>query len=326
MAAAVVAGVTGCSTAHGHVAAPNPRLEIPADLPPSPATWPRYPHFSEYSCWARPYGGPVQKADGVAPSYAPAPQTHPTAPAVVARRLLARFGDRRYVRSISLTPAPPAVGRRIRVLYAGGHPPADALQAEVVVPAASESGHLSPEENLAAGIAQYEGDIIGGALRDDLCDAGGAPLVMWAAGNGGGGFAESFRALGQRFPNPAPAAFRKRVALVGQRFGFTVASLRLLRPRQIAPLLVVEIHRPRKAFMKDIPRIMELRNPRASADHRSAETFEGFFFAAEDAKGPFTWSLSVLRNDNTGGGWAANRCLWPYPPMGQVGPNYKPCP
>ena len=127
-------------------------------------------------------------------------------------------------------------------------------------------------------------------------------------------------------PNPSPAAFRKRVALVGRRFGFTVASLRLLRPRQIAPLLIVATHRPRKAFMKDIPKIMELLNPHAFADHTSAETFDGFFFAAKDAKGPFTWSLRMLRNDNTSGGWAASRCLWPYPPMGPVGPNYKPCP
>ena len=305
IATVVIAGATGCAVTHLSASHADSRVVIPADLPPSPTTWPPYPHFSEHSCWARPYGGPVQEADGVAPSYAAASQTHPTAPAVIARRLLAGFGDRRYVRSINLTPAPPAVGRRVRVLYAGGHPPTDALQAEVVVPAASNSGHLSPEENFAAGIAQYEGDIIGGALRDDLCDAGGAPLVMWAAGNGGGGFAESFRALGQRFPNPSPAAFRKRVALVGQRFGFTVASLRLLRPRQIAPLLIVETHRPRKAFMKDIPRVTELLNPHSFANHRSGLTFEGFFFAAEDANGPFTWSLSVVRNDNTGGGWAA---------------------
>ena len=75
-------------------------------------------------------------------------------------------------------------------------------------------------------------------MRDDLCDAKGAPLVMWSAsGSGGGGFAESYQALDQRFPNPSPATFRKRVRLLGRRFGFTVASLRLLRPRQIAPLL-----------------------------------------------------------------------------------------
>jgi hypothetical protein len=149
---------------------------------------------------------------------------------------------------------------------------------------------------------------------------------MWAAGNGGGGFAESYRALGERFPNPSAAAFRKRVALVGRRFGFTIASLRLLRPRQMAPLLIVETRRPRKAFMKDIPRILELLNPHSFADHRSAYTFEGFFFAAEDAKGPFTWSLSVIRNDATGGGWAVDPCLYPNPRFGPIGPDGNPCP
>ena len=36
---------------------------------------------------------------------------------------------------------------------------------------------LTPDQSLQAGIAQYEGDVVGNALRDDLCDAGGAPLV-----------------------------------------------------------------------------------------------------------------------------------------------------
>src|SRR5262249_55543865 len=158
----------------------------------------------------------------------------------------------------------------------------------------------SPEQSLTAGIAQYEGDVVGGALRDDFCDAGGSPLVMWAAGNGGGGFAESFRAFDERFPNPPPAAFRERVALVGKPFGFTVVSLRLLRPRQIAPLLIVRTDRPRKAFVKDVGKIMELLNPTNSYKHQVALTFEGFFFAAEDAKGPFTFSANVSRNDSTG--------------------------
>src|SRR6476620_1728461 len=91
MAATLIVGVTGCGAARAQVVtmedypgsnprialpanipAPNPRIEIPADEPPSPATWPTYPHFSQHSCWARPFlSGTVQKVEGFAPSYAP---------------------------------------------------------------------------------------------------------------------------------------------------------------------------------------------------------------------------------------------------------------
>ncbi len=350
VAAAVILGVTGCGASRAQVVnmerypGPNPRIASPtnqdipapnlqiamsADKPPLPTTWPKYPHFSQHSCWARPFlSGTLHRVEGFAPSYAPARRTHPIPPTVVAQRILARLGDRRYVRSIVLTPAPPAVGSDRHTLYAGGRPPADALQARIIAPDASANlgKHPTPDQILNAGIAQYEGDVVGNALRDDLCDAGGAPLVSWGSGNGGGGFAESFRALDERFPNPSPAAFRKRVSLVGKRYGFTVASLRLLRPRQIAPLLIVTTQRPRKAFVRDIPQIMELLSPHSFSGRQNALTFEGFFIAAEDAKGPFTFSSSTVRNDESGSGWAASPCLYPDGGFGPVSSAQNPCP
>jgi hypothetical protein len=143
-----------------------------------------------------------------------------------------------------------------------------------------------------------------------MCDAGGPPLIKWGVGNGVDSRAESVGALGQRFPNPSPNAFRKRVALVGRRFGFTVASLRLLRPRQLAPLLIVKTHRSRKAFVSDIGDIMELLDPVTDFPDGTAGTFEGFFFAAEDARGPFIFSERVMRHDAGGDGWVANPCLY----------------
>ncbi|HEU5244865.1 MAG TPA: hypothetical protein VFU33_10735 [Gaiellaceae bacterium] len=330
-----LAAATGCGEAHGTAAdrAANARASIPADAPPSPATWPAYPRFSHHSCWARPFGkGVVHSVESNAPSYPPAPRAHPIPPKKIARRFLARFGDRRYLRSVTFSPAPPAVGRRVHVLYAGGHPPRDALEAHISVPAANERAeprHPSHARNLTFGIADWESQLVGGALRDDFCAAGGAPLVFWSAlPAGGGGIAESFTALEQRFPNPSPAAFRKRVALVGRRYGFRVVSLRLLRPEQIAPLLVVRTSRKRKEFVEDIPRIMDFLNPRSTAGKRSAETFEAFFFAAEDAHGPFTWTQYVSRGEGEGGQWAANQCLYPYPVIGQLvrpGSKHKSC-
>jgi hypothetical protein len=308
MAAALVTGGTGCAAAHSHVAAPT-GIAITADLPPSPATWPKYPHFSQHSCWgSRPSpAGPPPLLTRVAPSYAPPPRAHPLSPRVVAERLLARFGDRRYIRSITFSPAPPLIGTPSHIHHAGGRPPANALNV-TIAPGFStrhKPGHWSPTRILAASIADFEDEIVGAALRDDLCDAGGPPLLPSA----------SWWALDQRFPNPSPAAFRKRVALVGKRFGFTVASLRLLRPRQIAPLLIVKTALPRQRFVKEIPKIMELLNPATPytqhGNVQTALTFEAFFFAVEDSRGPFALSYGLARSGSSGTEWGANPCLYP---------------
>jgi hypothetical protein len=290
-ATAVVACVTGCGAAHSRVAAPAPTVGIAADLPPSPATWPKYPNFSTRSCWAPPLDTDAI-LDRAAPSYAPPARAHPIAPAVVARRLLARFGDRRFVRAIEFSPAPKR--------FAHARPPAGALQAQIVLREGKYVRHPSPERALTEAIAHYEGVIVNAALRDDLCDAGGAPLVS--------GVNPAF-AIGQRFPNPSPTAFRKRVALIGRRFGFTVVSLRLLRPRQLAPLLIVRTNRPRKAFIADVVRIMELLDPGTAS---GATTFEGFFFAAEDAKGQFVSTDFETRGGSSHGESVAKGCPFPY--------------
>ena len=324
MAALAVASATGCGNARPSVSStPAVVHGISADLPPAPETWPAYPHVTRPSCWARPQiGGGVSRINATAPTYLPPPPRHPIAPTAVARRLLARLGDRRYVRSISFVPAPRAVGGRVRALYAGGHPPLGALKAEVHVPAATPppGDRMTPAETLRYGVADFEGEIVGDALRDDLCDAGGGPLTMWGT-NGSLGFAESSDAVDQRFPNPSPAAFQRRVALVGQRYGFTVASLRLLRPRDIVPVLIVKTDRPRKAFVKDIGKITDLLDPRSysASKRRSAETFEAFFFAVEDARGPFAFVQSASRNESESGEWAVSSCLYPYPTQGPTG-------
>jgi hypothetical protein len=124
----------------------------------------------------------------------------------------------------------------------------------------------------------------------------------------------------QRFPNPSPAAFRARVALIGRRYGFQVASLRLLHPFQTAPLLVVETTRDRKAFVHDVPAIMDLLDPR----NGTAATFEGFLFEAQDAKGAFVRVENVYRGEVMGGEWSWNRCVYPYPHSEPFGA--KPCP
>jgi hypothetical protein len=262
----------------------------------------------------------------VAPSYAPAPRSHPIRPATVAKRLLARLGDRRYVHSIVFAPAKPAVGHAVHVLYAGGHPPRDALTATILPLHAQWASrrHPTPQQSLTSLIASWESGLVAGALRDDMCAAGGAPLVSWTSADGGL-FSESGNAFEQRFPNPSPAVFRKRVARAGRQYGFRIAELKLLRPEQIAPLLLVDTSRSRKAFVRDIPAIMKLLNPTTVVGSQGAQTFEGFLFAAEDSHGPFTATEGLSRGQSEGGEWAATSCLYPYPTLGPVARNQKPC-
>lgn len=165
---------------------------------------------------------------------------------------------------------------------------------------------------LTRGIANWEVALTFGALRDDFCAAGGPSLTSAGGDTGGatgGVAADQMDALEQRFPNPSPAAFRHRVALLAKRFGFSVVSLRLLHPEQLAPLLIVKTNRPRQDFSRHVQEILSLLDPK----NRAAETFEGFFFAAEDARGPFLFTENVLRGEVEGGQWAASEDLYPGP-------------
>jgi hypothetical protein len=243
--------------------------------------------------------------------------THPghVAPQTIVDRVLARLGDRRYVLRVELGPPPPITLHHLRGYYAGRRPPSNALWAYVAAPAATRQlpTHASPEASGAEMVADWETHLVLGALRDDFCAAGGRPLVGWTVGRGGSGVSDATQAFEQRFPNPPPRAFRRRVELVARRYGFTVEVLRLLHPRQLAPLLVVRTNRDRKAFVADVPRIMRLLDPIATGSGgASAVTFEGFYFAAVDDRGPFVRVENVYRGEVEGGQWSWDPCVYPY--------------
>ncbi len=248
------------------------------------------------------------------------------APAEIIRRLLERFGDRRYVRRIELGPPPPLTLQHLKGYYAGARPPADALWAYIAAPVANTE--LPPHPTTAQAGAQltagWEADLVAGALRDDFCAAGGRPLVGWSVSGTLRSVSDRGQALGQRFPNPTPRAFRRRVTAIGRRYGFRIVSLQLLRPQQIAPLLIVETNRDRKAFVHDVPAIMRLLDPIRSAGAQTAVTFEGFYLEARDSKGTFVRVENAYRGEVMGGQWSWNRCVYPYEHSEPFGA--KPCP
>jgi hypothetical protein len=276
------------------------------DLPPAASTWPPNPDLSDHpSCWARPHKGPMLQA---APVRLPARRTGAT-PQAIANRVLARFGDRRFIRGIRIGPPPPH--SQIRGFLGAARPPADAVWAYVDAPRIARPP--IPREVARYGrafrLAQWELPLVGGALRDEFCDAGGAPLLGWSVGGAVHGFSDGLHPFLQDFPNPSVPTFRRAVAEVGRRHGFRVVSLRMLRPRQWAPLMVVETQRDRADFVKDVPSIMFLLNP----GHSKAKTFEGFFLEARDEAGPFVSVHSGHRGSVWGGQWSWDPCTFPYP-------------
>jgi len=253
----------------------------------------------------------------------------PGSPAAIVRRVMSGLGDRRYVLRIELGPPPRRVLTHLKGYFGGQRPPRDALWAYISAPVAVAAGPSHPTQAQAADsmISAWEVALVEGALRDGFCTAGGVPLVGWSVSGFTQGVSDRLQAFAQRFPNPTAAAFRRRVVLIGRRYGFRVQSIRLLRPLDLAPLVVISTDRTRTAFAKDVAAIMRLLDPIASGRRASAVTFEGFMFEARDRNGRFIRLDNAYRGEAMGGEWAWNRCWYPYPHSepATLG-KQKPCP
>ena len=305
-ACAVALVAAGCSGSSASESALLPAIS--PDLPPAPSTWPKYPKFSSHSCWGRPdlATGPMRTA----PSAPNRPVSHRTPPQALAQRVLARFGDRTLIRGVRIGPPP----RRTQPYRPMKDPPRDASWAYIDAPLSSSAS--APNDPALLGkraLSEWEVDLFFGALRDDFCQAGGRPLVGYSVAGRVAGMATNEYALNQRFPNPSRSEFRARVASVAKQYGFQPVAIRFLRPRELAPIVVVRTTRDRKEFIADVQEIVELLDPRSFSNHEVAQTFEGLFFEARDAHGPFVRVFDALRGTLMGGQWSAERDAYPYP-------------
>jgi hypothetical protein len=229
---------------------------------------------------------------------------------VIARKLLARFGDRSLIRGVRIGRRPPQ-GRHL--YQPKNDPPPDGLWAYIDAPRSPAQGSKDPIELGRRSLSDWEVDLFYGALRDDFCRSGGRPLVGYSVSGQVAALASNAYALNQHFPNPSPSEFRARVGSVAKRHGFQPVSIRLLHPRELAPVVVVKTDRDRKEFISDVPKIVELLDPRAFSKQAVAETFEGIFFEARDDKGPFVRVDDVVRGTIMGGQWSAEPDAYPYP-------------
>jgi hypothetical protein len=257
------------------------------------------------SCWGRDTLDPAAKAMRAAPSVFRKPTATHVAAAELAARLLRRFGDPRYVKRVAFGSPPPIT--RQHTGYFKQRPPRDALWAYIATSSAAK-GDRGRETTLA----HWETKLVEGALRDDLCAAGGRPLVGWSIGGDHvDGVSDLNYAFNQHFPNPTPATFAATIQRAAARYGFKVVSSTMLRPLQLAPALVVRTDRDRSSFVKDVPAIVALLD--RVGGHAGPLAFEGFYFEARDAKGSFVLVENVWRGEVEGGQWTAPGLETPYP-------------
>lgn len=118
-----------------------------------------------------------------------------------------------------------------------------------------------------------------------------------------------------RFPNLAPFLLRQRLAEAARRYDFEVVSVRLLRPRQLAPEIVVRTKRYLR-LARATPAILRALDPRLPArDDRRGWEYEAFYFEARDEHDvPFLLAFNFMRGEGGGGGeWARSERLFPFP-------------
>jgi hypothetical protein len=119
----------------------------------------------------------------------------------------------------------------------------------------------------------------------------------------------------QHFPNLSDAMLTSRLRLAARRYHFTVVKVEILRPRQAAPLVVIQA-KDKQALSSSTNAILRLVDPKAKTnDDLTGWAYEGFLLEARGSDGaPFLITFNWWRSLNGGGGqWAADPTLYPFP-------------
>jgi hypothetical protein len=118
----------------------------------------------------------------------------------------------------------------------------------------------------------------------------------------------------QRFDNPPRGVLLARLRRLERRYGFRVVELRVLRPRQEAPLVVLETS-DEHALARNTRWILRAVDPkRPTGDDRTGWRYEGFYLEARDLAGvPFLAVFNYWRGRSAGGGQrASDESLYPF--------------
>ena len=116
----------------------------------------------------------------------------------------------------------------------------------------------------------------------------------------------------QLFDNPSRSEFRHRLRELARAHGFTVISARVLRPRQDAPMVVVETTHYRE-LARSTASILRTLNPKDSGGDGEGWHYEGFYWEARDEQGvPFLVASTLTRGQVEGQQWARSEALFPF--------------
>ena len=120
-------------------------------------------------------------------------------------------------------------------------------------------------------------------------------------------------APGEHFANLSAATLRERLREAADEHGFELVSVKLLRPRQLAPEIII-----RTTDYLDLAHallgILRKLDPHEDGSDTRGWSYEGFFIEARDERGvPFLAVFNHWRGQHKGGGqWARSEPLYPF--------------
>jgi hypothetical protein len=113
----------------------------------------------------------------------------------------------------------------------------------------------------------------------------------------------------QRFTSPGPEILLRRLAREARTHEFHEVSVRLLRPHQLAPLIVV-----RTSDAESLAQAMGSILPRLDPNWTDRWDYEGIYFLAVDERGvPLFLISNVVRGGLETSEWARSEDLYPFP-------------
>jgi hypothetical protein len=118
----------------------------------------------------------------------------------------------------------------------------------------------------------------------------------------------------EHFANLSSQTFKARLAKAAHDHHFRVVEVRLLRPRQLAPEVVVRTSHY-VALAHALPSILSALDPHGGSSDTGGWSYEAFLFEAQDERQvPFLAVFNAWRGSHKGGGqWARSEPLFPFP-------------
>jgi hypothetical protein len=118
----------------------------------------------------------------------------------------------------------------------------------------------------------------------------------------------------QRFNNLAPSELQRRLAALAKAHDFAVVRVEFLRPRQLAPVVIVRTKHYVELAHATSSIIHQIDPKLRTNDDRTGWRYEGFYFEAQDEHGvPFLGAFNFWRGPSAGGGqFARSDPLFPF--------------